>query len=76
MATTIENLMKPSGRIRPSFELDPVLAMGLALYMQDNGLLLASSVLRKAVRTILPVKYLELARKELAKRGKRKPRSK
>lgn len=72
MPTTIENLMKRSGRIRPMFELDRVTAAGLALYMRDNELSQASPVLRKAVKQFLPVKYIEDARKELAKRGKRK----
>lgn len=75
MATIIESLMKPTGRIRPSFELDRVLAAGLALYMQDNELAQASPVLKRAIRAFLPPKYIEEARRELAKRkngGKRK----
>lgn len=72
MPSTIENLMKRSGRIRPSFELDPVTAAGLAFYMRDHEQQQASPVLRKALKAFLPVKYLDEARKELAKRGKRK----
>jgi hypothetical protein len=63
-------------RHRPQFELDPIMAMALGLYMVDNEILEISPVLRTAVRRFLPVKYIEEARLKLAREkngtGKRK----
>lgn len=76
MVKAIENVITEKRRHRPQFEIDPVMALALANYMQDEEIRQVSPVLRKALRQFLPAKYIEDARRAMLKQrngfGKRK----
>jgi hypothetical protein len=52
-------------RFRPSFEINPVIALALTNYMRDEEIRQQSVVLRKALKQFLPQKYIEQAQREL-----------
>ncbi len=54
-------------RHRPQFEIDDVMALALARYMQDEGIGQQSVVMRRALRQVIPVKFIDDARRELQK---------
>jgi hypothetical protein len=60
----------PRTGTRKTFTLEPVLAAALALYMSENCLRHAAWVMRKALMEFLPKKFIDEARRELAKNKK------